>query len=157
MKLTRLIPILVLSLPLALLGCSDDDHEHGGGGADEQDGHGEHGHDSGHAMCGLQENCTDTVDFEHGLVVDGEKFSVEIVSGDAPDSTSSREFDARMPGLSSASGRNTELVWSWLISVATSGSRAQRRTELPAPARRLARLVPQEPAPTTATSGALMA
>jgi hypothetical protein len=90
MKLSRLMTILMLALCVSTYGCgdSDDDDDDAASGEGAGDGDGDHGDGDGDApMCGLQDNCTDTVDFEHGLTVDGDHFSVEIVSGDAPDST----------------------------------------------------------------------
>jgi hypothetical protein len=66
----------VIAGALAALGCGDDDTGDEDMCVEESD------HTHGPGGCGLQENCTDTVDLEEGLRVESEDgaFTVEVLS-----------------------------------------------------------------------------
>lgn len=74
-----------------------------------------------------------------------------------PSSASAASVVACTPGGSTTSARYSRLVRSVLISLATSGRRAQIRTSLPASASTLASAVPQAPAPITAAVPTVLA
>jgi hypothetical protein len=74
---SRAARALAIACALSLAGCPDSD--------DDCDEAGDEGHShSGPGGCGLQENCTDTVDLAEGLRAEGEDgvFTVEVVSHD---------------------------------------------------------------------------
>jgi hypothetical protein len=72
----RFARALSIACALSLAGCDDSN--------DDCDEEGDEGHTHGPGGCGLQENCTDTVDLAEGLRAEGEDgvFTVEVVSHD---------------------------------------------------------------------------